>query len=193
MIFLLPLLAAAFFTTAPAPAMTPSSAASNWSGSKVDVKSLLVYGDGYLYSVREPDGWHGDTNLPKGYANIAFYRDGETLKTSTTLILVRAEQYDGPVKSDVASEMADLKKDHPNATCQDLAIGHPFYRSYGKVCFVPGKGPSYAAYLDAGAKAGLYFLVVMQPSGRPATADEMAVFKKLVASIRNLGTAPDSP
>jgi len=37
------------------------------------MSSLIVYGDGFMFSVKEPDGWNGDTDkAAEYYANIVF-------------------------------------------------------------------------------------------------------------------------
>lgn len=51
---------------------------------------LLVYGDSFIFGVKEPAGWKADTsNASQIQANILFYKAGETFANASSLIYIR--------------------------------------------------------------------------------------------------------
>ena len=49
--------------------------------------NLIVFGDEFMFVVKEPPGWTGDTeNAAKMGVNILFYRNGQTLRTAKEII-----------------------------------------------------------------------------------------------------------
>lgn len=58
-------------------------------GDKPALDSLIVYGEGFAFGVREPQGWVGDIqNSHKFGANIIFYRKSETIENAKALIRI---------------------------------------------------------------------------------------------------------
>jgi len=58
-------------------------------GDKPGLDSLIVYGEGFAFGVKEPQGWVGDVqNSHKFGANIIFYRESETMENAKALIRI---------------------------------------------------------------------------------------------------------
>lgn len=58
-------------------------------GDKPALDSLIVYGDGFAFGAKEPQGWVGDIqNSRKFGANILFYRKSEPIENAKALIRI---------------------------------------------------------------------------------------------------------
>ncbi len=165
-----------------APSVVPAPAPSS---GQPDAKNLVVLGDGFVFSVREPDGWIGHAPPDIGVGAASFYRSGESAKTATTIIWIQVMDYDGPdVEGDLTADVARWNAAYPGSTFEDLAAPNPRYKTFGKLYLTAGHDPSYAVYVDPGPAAKLYFIVSMQPPKRRATQDDLAAFDEVVASLR---------
>jgi len=165
-------------------AIAPTPEAQSASPKQPDLKDMIVYGDGFAFSVREPDGWIGHAPTDIGVGNASFYRSTENAKTATTIIWVQVMDYDGPdVAGDLTADVDRFKTKYPNSTFEDLTAASPRYKTFGKLYLTAGEDPSYAVYVDPGPATKLYFIVTMQPLKRQATPDEIAAFDEVVASL----------
>jgi hypothetical protein len=170
-------LSALLFNMAPSPA--PSSP------SPSDLKDMIVYGQGFAFSVREPDGWVGHAPADVGAGSVSFYRASEDAKTATTIIWIQVMDDDGPdVAGDLTADMDHWKAKYPDMAFEDLVAPSPQYKTFSKLYIVSGEDPSYVSYVDPGSATKLYYIVSMQPLKRRATADELAAFDEVVASLR---------
>ena len=54
-----------------------------FSADKKNLDRLLVYGEGFIFGIKEPKGWQADTaNASSVNANILFYKPSETIQTA---------------------------------------------------------------------------------------------------------------
>ncbi|HET9342153.1 MAG TPA: hypothetical protein VFO25_04475 [Candidatus Eremiobacteraceae bacterium] len=165
--------------------IAPTPAAQSASSPPPDLKNMMVYGEGFAFWVREPDGWVGHAPSDVGVGNASFYKSGETARNATTIIWVQVMDYDGPdVAGDLTADMGKWKTKYPNISFEDFAASNPEYKTFAKLYLIPGEDPSYAVYVDPGPAVKLYFIVSMQPIKRRAIPDEMAALEEVVASLR---------
>src|SRR5215469_6261697 len=94
-----------------------------------DPKDMIVYGQGFVFYVREPDGWTGHAPSDIGAGNASFYRSTENAKTATTIIWVQVMDYDGPdVAGDLTADMIQWKAKTPSTVFEDLSAPNPMYK-----------------------------------------------------------------
>lgn len=146
---------------------------------------LIVYGDGFAFGVKEPAGWSGDTeNAAKVHANIVFYRSSETLERAAVVIRVRVgKKTDENTAEDLAYDMKGYKAKFPAVQFIDLDIPHPLYPVFAKVVSVPQKFYEYVAYVNPGKGVPKLLSVSMSKSKQPASEEEVATFREVVASL----------
>ena len=138
--------------------------------------SLLVYGEGFLFSVKEPPGWVGDTeNAGKYGANVIFYPAAQKGKKGGIMIRVLiADKVDENTADDLAHDMTGYKRNFPKIKFEEITVTHPSYRVFPKIFTVPGRFYEYVAYLNPGPKRKLMFsasmsraLVLVEPTSMP--------------------------
>lgn len=151
--------------------------------------SLLVYGQGFAFSVKEPDGWIGDTEHAGMYqANALFYPKAQDWNDTDGLIRVRiGDKSDENVEEDLAADMNGYRQQHPNIQFRELAVTHPKYRVYPKVFLVPNEFYEYVAYVNPSPKSKYLFSVAMNKRKREATKNELDALGKVIASLESLG------
>jgi len=149
--------------------------------------NLLVYGDGFAFSVKEPTGWRGDTeHAAKWGANILFYRPPESVDTPAAGIRVRVgKKTDENTAEDLAYDMKGYQKEYPDVAFRDFDAPHPAYAVYSKLFTVPGKFHEYVAYLNPGEGRPFLFSVSMN-TARPATDQELEAFRSVLKSLNLL-------
>ncbi len=146
---------------------------------------LLVYGDGWLFGVREPDGWHGDTeNASKLQANIVFYAESRTLQTATTLIYIQiSRKVDNNLEQDMKSDMAGYRKRYPEIRFRGIPHTMSSKARSSKLFEVPGEFCEYVTYLNPGQDKPIKFGVSMNVQKREATEAELQAYQKIIDSL----------
>lgn len=150
--------------------------------------SLLVYGQGFGFSVKEPEGWRGDTvNAEHFSANIIFYPASQPPDKAQTIIRVLVtDKTDENINEDLAHDMSEYRAKHPDIVFKDLTISHPKYRVFPKLFMVPGNFYEYVAYVNPGPASKLMFSVSMNKQKKEASELELDVYQKIIASLQML-------
>ena len=150
--------------------------------------SLLVYGQGFIFSVKEPTGWKGDTKHAAQFStNIIFYPASQSLdKAQTTIRVLVADKTDENINEDLAHDMKEYRAQHPNIVFKKLAVTHPNYQVFPKLFTVPGRFYEYVAYVNPGPTKKLMFSVSMNKQKEEASELELDVYKKIIASLQML-------
>lgn len=153
--------------------------------SEKKMDALLVYGDGFMFSVKEPTGWVGDTkNSSKYSANIIFYPASQSFETAQTIIRVLiADKTDENIQADLASDMKQYKEQYAGVKFKSLAVTHPTYRTFPKLFTVPGSFYEYVTYVNPGPQKKLMFSVSMNKQKSEATSDDLVVYQKIISSL----------
>ena len=146
---------------------------------------LLVYGDDFLFGVKEPAGWRGDTeNAEKFSANVVLHEAEKSLNSYTGLIRISLnEKTDENIAADIAADMSEYKERYPKVRFADLATNHPSYKSVAKVFYEPGEFYEYVAYINPGPKSKFLFSVSMNTGKTEASERELAAFKSALQSL----------
>jgi len=157
---------------------------SSFAQQKLD--QLLVYGDGFIFSVKEPSGWKGDTaNAEKFQCNVVLHEAGQPSESFAGLIRSRLnDKADENTSADLEEDMRDYKARHPNVHFKDLFTKHPSYQCLAKIFYIPGTSYEYVAYVNPGAHKPFLFSVSMNSGKSEANAEELDAFRSAVQSLR---------
>jgi hypothetical protein len=152
-------------------------------GKKLD--SLIVYGEGFMFSVKEPPGWTRDTtNAAKLHANIIFYKTGETFQTAKDIIFVRInKKSDEYVEKDLEWDMDQYRKQHPKVQFKDISVLHPLYKTYSKLFYVKDSFYEYVAYVNPGVGKPLTFSAAMNVQKSEASKDAFTAYQQVIETL----------
>jgi hypothetical protein len=149
------------------------------------LNNLIVYGKGFAFGVKEPDGWQGDTDkvASRYQVNVVFLPPSESQHNDVTIRVRVNEKEDENTIEDLNYDMNQYKRDFPMAQFADLNITHSEYKTFARTVFVPGKFYEYVAYLNPGPGKKFIFSVAMSKKNEPATEAEMMAYKSVLGSV----------
>jgi hypothetical protein len=112
---------------------------SSFAQQKLD--QLLVYGDNFLFSVKEPAGWKGDTvSAEKFQSNVVLHEATQPADSLVGLIRVRLnDKTDENISEDMEADIRSYTAQYPKIQFKDIAIKNPAYPTVAKVFYVPGQ------------------------------------------------------
>ncbi|MFZ1685954.1 MAG: hypothetical protein WAU70_00915 [Flavobacteriales bacterium] len=152
------------------------------------MKSLIVYGDGFSFGVKEPQGWTGDIDRAAEYhSNIVFYPVGEDPDKAALVQVSAFQKQDEKTQNDLAFDVKSYEQQHASLKKEDLAASHKEYRVFAKLVFVKDEFFQYIAYVNPGQKFGKGFSVAMNVQKRRATDEELKAFLETITSLRMIG------
>lgn len=159
---------------------------------------LVVYGDDFMFAIKEPEGWTADIeNAPKLSAGVVLYREAETFEKHGTLIAIRvARKVDEKTADDLAHDMKEFRRLYPDVEFKDLKTPHPSYKTLAKVFAIPRSRYDYVAYVNPGPVTPYLFSVTMYTGKKPAGKTELAVYKDVIKSLEFIpqdAAAPVAP
>lgn len=149
---------------------------------------LLVYGDDFIFSVKEPPGWSGDTTgAGKFQSNVILHETGQPPESLSGLIRIRVNaKADENTSADLEEDMRSYRAQYPKVRFKDLSVRNPRYRCLAKVFYVPGEFYEYVAYLNPGPTKPVLFSVSMNSQKSEASAKELEAYESAVQSLRLL-------
>lgn len=152
---------------------------------KALLDSLMVYGEGFAFGVKEPQGWVGDIqNSSRFHANIIFYKKSETAENAKALIrILVAKKADENTKADLEYDMEGYKSKYRNIKFKDINVNHPTYKTFPKLFFVPDTFFEYVVYINPGKEFTQLFSVSMNKQKKEATKEELEAFRNITSSI----------
>lgn len=161
------------------------AAASASAQSSQKLNSLIVYGDGFAFGVKEPDGWHGDTGKIAAQYNVhvVFQSPSEPPESDVTIRVRVNKKVDENTIEDLNYDMEGYKQQFPNAQFSALNLTHVEYKTFAKVFFIPNQFYEYVAYLNPGPGKRFILSVVMSKKGEPANEGELKAYRTVLKSI----------
>ncbi len=146
---------------------------------------LLVYGDGFVFGVKEPDGWHGDTVSAADYAaNIIFTRPGQDSTSPYGIIRVCVnDKVDENTAEDLAYDMKEYKQKYAGIKFTDLPVDHAKYKCFAKIFFVEKDFYEYVTYVNPGKEFKYALSVSLSTKDVRATGEELSAYKVVVSSL----------
>jgi hypothetical protein len=157
-------------------------------GAEGPLDRLLVHGNGFVFGVREPPGWHGSIEeAARLSSNVVFYRQGESADAAVALLRIRINDKTGEnLDADLQADMDHYRTQYPKVEFRNLTVPHPSYRVVAKLFALPGEWYEYVAYVNPGPGKPWIFGAAMNKQRAEATAEELGVFRKVVASLELL-------
>jgi hypothetical protein len=149
---------------------------------------LLVYGDGFAFSVKEPPGWAGDTDAAKKFGtNIVFFPVDAAARAAHVTIRVRVnDKVNEDTAADLAADRDGYKRQFPKVQFGELKVRHSQYATFPEIFFQDGHFYEYVAYLNPGPKYQLLLSVAMSKEEAAATSSELEAFSTVLESLQLL-------
>jgi len=149
-------------------------------------KGIVLYGQNFSFSVREPDRWISDSadGAKQVQANIIFFRrpaDGRSVRPPI-ITLNAVPKSDASAQGHLKSDMNRFRAQVPGTTFKDFQVDHPRYQTASKIFVVQGKEHNYVTLVYSDGKTGLSISMRL-PEG-PADADTLAAYRDVVKSLR---------
>jgi hypothetical protein len=159
---------------------------SSFAQQKLD--QLLIYGDKFLFSVKEPAGWKGDTaGAEKFQSNVVLHEATQPAESLDGLIRVRLnDKTDENISEDMEDDIRSYRAQYPQIRFKDIAIKNPAYPAVAKVFYVPGQFYEYVTYMNPGLGKPFIFSVSMNSQKSEATAKQLGAYESTVASLKLL-------
>jgi hypothetical protein len=163
-----------------------ATAQSDNSPAPKNIDTLLVYGDGFLFSVKEPDGWHCvcDEQASQYNVNAIVLPSDEQSRAHHVAIKVRVNQKsDENTIEDLKADMQQYRRKYPKVQFADLSVAHPEYKTCAKLFLFPNDFYDYVAYVNPGPRTWFTLSVSMSKEKVPATKAELAAYEKVLQSL----------
>ncbi len=159
---------------------------SSFAQQKLD--QLLVYGDNFLFSVKEPAGWKGDTASAEQFqSNVVLHEATQPPESLTGLIRVRLnDKTDENISADMKDDIRSYKAQYPKIQFKGIAIRNPAYPAIAKVFYIPGQFYEYVTYMNPGRGKPFIFSVSMNSQESEATAKQLGAYESTLASLKLL-------
>ena len=147
--------------------------------------NLIVYGENFSFSIKEPNNWIGDiNNASTYYSNIIFYKNKKELENGGALVQVLLfTKQDEKTSKDLEYDISKYKKDYKNLKQKDFSVIHKEYKCYSKLVFVKDEFYQYIAYINPGKKYKNGISVSMNISKREGDKQELNAYLTIIESL----------
>lgn len=154
---------------------------------------LVIPGQGFSFSVQQPDGWRADEQAMKKYqANLAFAPKSEDGREPDVTIVVRAiRKLNENVALSLETDKQAYRERDPAVQFGPLDVKHPVYAAFPQLISKSGEFYVYTTYLNPKGFT-TYFSVVMPKKKSAATPRELAAYKEVLESLRIIPAEADS-
>ena len=149
---------------------------------------LLIQGDLFTVSVREPAGWSADsTGQASERVNLVLYRDKrDAAGGRPTMRVLVSNKTDEKTEEDLIYDMESYRKKFPGVQFKDIVMKHPEYRAFPRLFYVEGGFYEYVTYLNPGKGYRYLIAISMNLQKTEATSEDLQAYTALVASIKAL-------
>ena len=148
--------------------------------------SLLIHWDKFTVSMKEPQGWKGDSaNAMFSRVNLVFYRVNENVQNAKVLIRVLVtRKTDENTIEDLKHDMEGYRRLYPKIEFADIDVKHPEYKSYAKLFYLKNGVHEYVTYVNAGKNHPYLISVSMTSHNKKAGNEDMRAYSSIVRSLR---------
>jgi hypothetical protein len=147
---------------------------------------LIVYGDGFMFTVTEPEKWTGDTQSAVRWgANIIFYKQGD-LPSNPGTVVIRIgifNKADENTSKDLEADMNEYRSKYSGVEFKAIDGIKSRYRAWPKLFYVPKTFYEYVTYLNPGSEQRQLASISMNKTKTAATADELHAYQAIVQSF----------
>ena len=147
--------------------------------------TLLLNGNDWVFSVKEPSGWIGTTEgAEKLPSNVYFYPDPPNDMEARPLIYIQlTDKLEENMGKVIKEDMRIFKKNHKNTKFKEIAVNHENYNTAAKVFTVYGEFYEYVTFLNPGKEIKYQMAIIMRVYKREANDKELGAYKAVIASI----------
>jgi hypothetical protein len=152
---------------------------------------LLVYGEGFAFTVAEPAKWKGDIKSAAQWgANIMFYPQGESLSAPGTIVIRIGvfDKTDEDTSKDLEADMNQYRSKYPKVAFKDIDGIKAQYKAWPRLFYLAKTFYEYVTYLNPGPEHRKLISISMNKPGTPATADELHAYQAVVQSFELIST-----
>lgn len=164
-----------------------SGAHSNTSKEKDDKDdAVLVFGDGFVFSLKEPDGWHSvcGPEASEYGVNAVLIPSSAQSRARHVIIRVRVNpKTDENTLEDLKAGMRQYKQRYPKVQFAALDVTHAEYNTYTKLFAFPDDFYDHVAYVNPGPSSSFTLSVSMAKEKAPASHGELAAYANVVTSL----------
>jgi len=147
---------------------------------------LLVYGEGFAFTVVEPVKWKGDIkSAAQRGANIIFYPQGESPSATGTVVIRIGvfDKTDEDTSKDLDADMNQYRSKYPKVAFKNIDGIKTQYKAWPRLFYLPNTFYEYVTYLNPGPEHRKLISISMNKSGTPATADELHAYQAVIQSF----------
>jgi hypothetical protein len=157
-------------------------------GTKNDLKSMMIWGDGFSFNIEEPDKWHGYTDDASQHGfNVYFVYDTFNFSTSPALIYGKVMSKSRlSVQEHLEADMENYRKSDKKVDFKNFKIANIDYEAATKKYIIDDKTCDYLCYLDPGKNIDVYLIFVLN-AYMNVCDDFTKTFSELISSFRWLG------
>jgi hypothetical protein len=149
--------------------------------------NLLIQGENFSISVKEPTGWKGDSNISADHGNLVFHRMNENLQNANVVIRVLvANKTDENTIEDLKYDMESYRKQYPKVQFKDISAKHPEYNIYPKLFYVDTNFYEYVTYVNPGENYPYIICVSMNLKKNEANKEDIETYSSVIESLKAL-------
>jgi hypothetical protein len=154
---------------------------------------ITIKDEGYVLTVRTPDGWQGDTEAAKPFHGKVLFTP--KAGSGPRILLSVVTKFNENANLFLQGDIERTRKQYPSLALADLDVRHPKYQVFAKTLSQPGQFFVYEAYLNPGSVLSRALFAQMSKAKEPATPAELAAYKEIVQSLQivPVATAPKVP
>lgn len=153
---------------------------------KSNADSLIVYGKGFSFAVKEPAGWTGNTSeLARQFGvNVVFVPQAKRSREHDVTIRIRVNRkVDENTEQDLKADMDGYRKKYPTVRFEDLELKSEKYKVFSKLFFVTDQFYEYVAYVNPGGNVPMVFSFAFSKRGQRASTEELSAFDAIIQSF----------
>ena len=125
--------------------------------------AMIVYGQNFAFSIKEPANWNGYTEDAYKYTvNAYFCLSNSNFNNSPAVIYIRILDKAGyEVKKHLEIDMKNFKKKKKKIEFKEFKINKLNYKFASKIYIIDDKFVDYLCYLDPGKDSSAYLIFVL--------------------------------
>jgi hypothetical protein len=154
-----------------------------------DLDSVIVYGDGWAFAIREPKGWYVDikSGSQDGLNAVVLPNGAAYGRADNWINAIVISKTDEDLSKDLSGDMNSYSKRFPGLKFEDYKPKTSSFSSIGKVYAHPSGIREYLVYLnpDRNAKVFILFTLVTQGKG---VSKFLTTYEELTGSFKWLGS-----
>lgn len=154
-----------------------------------DLRGMIIYGDGFSFTLSEPKLWEGNTQDASRYElNVYFVQKGYNFDNTPCLIYARVMDKGGySIQQNLEYDMEQYRGKDKKIKFFDFNMGRLDYDYASKIYDLSNGLNDYCVYIDPGKEVPLYLIFVLSGK-KEIVKQEKETFISLIKSFKWLTT-----